>query len=137
MTAQQSKIAPLFAPLQIFAPQLTKIAHRGAIRPSLGNPVLKVRPKTSYCTNQKINNTNKTHFKINVVNWLKGYEVSWKMIKKIQSTKQILKLINNITKNCCKNKIIKDMIVSFITWFPFAMKQKICFKLVLFIQETK
>ena len=29
-----------FAPLQVFAPQLPKIAPRGAIRPSLGNPGL-------------------------------------------------------------------------------------------------
>ena len=48
MTSQNFKIAPFsplyefspppFAPLQIFAPQLTKIAPRGAIRPILGNP---------------------------------------------------------------------------------------------------
>ena len=52
MTAENFKIAlfsplyelsppPPFAPLQIFAPQLTKIAHKGAIRPLLGNPDLK------------------------------------------------------------------------------------------------
>ena len=33
---------PLFAPLQIFAPQLTKNAPFGAIRPTLGNPGLEV-----------------------------------------------------------------------------------------------
>ena len=32
---------PPFATLQVFAPQLTKIAPSGAIRPSLGNPDLK------------------------------------------------------------------------------------------------
>ena len=31
---------PPFAPLQVFAPQLTKIAPRGAIRPTLGNPAV-------------------------------------------------------------------------------------------------
>ena len=43
MTAQNFKIAPL-SPLSKFSPpppQLTKIAPRGAIRPTLGNPALK------------------------------------------------------------------------------------------------
>ena len=41
MTAQNFKIAPPpFAPFQIFALQLTKIAPMGAIRPTLRNPVL-------------------------------------------------------------------------------------------------
>ena len=46
MTAQNFKIAPLlviahpFAPLLIIAPRLTKIAPRGAISPTLGNPDL-------------------------------------------------------------------------------------------------
>ena len=31
---------PPFTPLQFFAPHLTKIAPRGAIRPTLGNPDL-------------------------------------------------------------------------------------------------
>ena len=37
------------------------------------------------------------------------------MTNKIKTNKQQLKLINNITKNCCKNNIRKDMRVSFIT----------------------